>query len=102
MIISDGGSGVATGVVRGGRVPPLTSKKKCQKSGKRAKKNQKKSGKNQKKLGKKRKNREVSFTLPLVTDRAGYATGWRSLKSTCYRFINMICRLLRLKHHNFA
>ena len=40
-------SGVATGVARGGRVPPLTAKKKCQKS-----------GKIQEKSGKKWKNQE--------------------------------------------
>ena len=59
---------------KGGRVSPLTAKKKCQKSGKRGK-NQEKLGK---KSGKKRKNREVSFTLPLLTDTAGYATGIQS------------------------
>ena len=45
-------------------------------------KNREKSGKIQEKSGKKRgtigkkmqTNREVSFTLPLLTDRAGYAT----------------------------
>ena len=31
-------------------------------------------GKKSQKSGKKRKNREVYFTLPLLTDRAGYAT----------------------------
>ena len=39
----------------------------------------KKSGKIEKKeekSGRKGKNREVSFTLPLLTDRAGYATGY--------------------------
>ena len=51
----------------GGRVLPLTAK------------NLPKIGKNQEKSedrsGRKGKNREVSFTLPLLTDRAGYATG---------------------------
>ena len=56
---------------KGGRVPPLTAKKKkCQKSGKI----QEKSGKKEEKSGRKVKNREVSFTLTLLTDRAGYAT----------------------------
>ena len=41
-------------------MPPLTAK------------NLPKIGKNRKKF---RKNREGSFTLPLLTDRAGYATG---------------------------
>ena len=45
-------SGVATGVARGGRVPPLT--KICQKSGKK----EEKSGKKEEKSGKTRKNRE--------------------------------------------
>ena len=53
----------------GGIVPPLTAKI-CQKSGKRWEK----SGKKRKKWGRKGKYREVSFTLPLLTDRAGYAT----------------------------
>ena len=33
-----------------------------------------KEGKNQEKSGKKEESREGSFTLPLLTDRAGYAT----------------------------
>ena len=37
-------------------------------------KNQEKEGKNQEKEGRKGKNLEGSFTLPLLTDRAGYAT----------------------------
>ena len=53
-------------------MPPLTEKN-CQKSGKKGK-NQEKSGKKEEKLGRKGKNREGSFTLPLLTDRAGYAT----------------------------
>ena len=56
---------------KGGRVPPLTAKK-MPKIGK----NQEKIGKNSGKIGKKRQtDRDVSFTLPLLTDRAGYATG---------------------------
>ena len=39
-------------------------------------KNREKEGKNQEKSGKKRKNREGSFTLPLLTDRAGYTTSY--------------------------
>ena len=61
-------SDVATGG-QGGRVPPLTAKN--------LPKNQEKEGENQEKegkIGKKRKNHEGSFTLPLLTDRAGYAT----------------------------
>ena len=57
---------------KGGRVPPLTAKK-WPKTGKK-RENQEKSGKNQEKSGRKDKNREVSLTLPLLTDRAGYAT----------------------------
>ena len=37
-------------------------------------KNQEKSGKKEEKSGRKGKNREGSFTLPLLTDRAYYAT----------------------------
>ena len=69
-------SGVATGVARRGKVPPLTVKK-CQKSGKRGEKIRKKLGKIRKKeekSGRKGKNQEVSFALPLLIDRAGYAT----------------------------
>ena len=55
-----------------GRVPPTV--KNLPKSGKRGK-NQEKEGK----LGRKEKNPEGSFTLPLLTDRAGYATGNKNL-----------------------
>ena len=58
-------SGVATGQSRGAECPPW-QRKIWQKSGKRGRK----SGKR----GKKRKKWEESFTLPLLTDRAGYAT----------------------------
>ena len=64
-------SGIATGVARRGRVPPLTVKK-LPKIGK----NQEKIGEKSGKSGRKGKNREVSFTLPLLTARAGYATDW--------------------------
>ena len=64
-------------------MPPLTAKN-LPKIGK----NQEKSGKNQEKSGKKRKNREetaknreISFALPLLTDRAGYATVLRGSES---------------------
>ena len=52
---------------KGGRVPSLTAKK--------LPKRGKKLGKWGKKSGRKGKNREGSFTLPLLTDRAGFATG---------------------------
>ena len=71
-------SGVATGVARGGgRVPPLTVKKlpKMGENQEKTGKIQEKSGKKEEKSGRKGKNREVPFTLPLLTDRAGYATG---------------------------
>ena len=60
---------------KGGRVPPLMEKnaKNWEKEGKKSgkvRKNREKRGKS----GRKGKNREVSFTLPLLTDRAGYAT----------------------------
>ena len=66
---------------KGGRVPPW-QRKNCQKSGKRGKKSGKKRGKIRKKsrkrgkIRKKGKNREGSFTLPLLTNRTGYATAW--------------------------
>ena len=58
----------------------------CQKSGKRGK-NQGKSGKKRKKSGRKGKNQEVSFTLPLLTDRAGYATGRGACKQIVVFFL---------------
>ena len=67
---------------KGGRVPPLTVKKlpkirkNKEKSGK-TRKNQEeraKIRKKEEKSGRKGKNQEVSFTLPLLTHRAGYAT----------------------------
>ena len=48
----------------GCRVPPGSEK---------IAKNREKEGKNQEKIGKERKNREGSFTLPFLTDKAGYA-----------------------------
>ena len=65
---------------KGGRVPPLTAKI-CQKSGK----NQEKLGKKEEKSGRKGKNREVSFTLPLLTDKAGYATELSTWKGCSQR-----------------
>ena len=56
--------------VKGGRVPPLRAKTIAKKSGKRAEKIRKK----REKIGKKRKNRDGSFTLPLLIDTAGYTT----------------------------
>ena len=56
-----------------GRVPPLTAKN-LPKIGKKGKKSGK-IGEKDEKLGRKSKNQEVSFTLPLLTARAGYATG---------------------------
>ena len=58
--------------VKGGRVHPLTAKN-LPKIGKKREKIRKNREKKEK-IGKKRKNREGSFTLPLLTDRAGYAT----------------------------
>ena len=52
--------------VKRGRGPPFESEKFA--------KNQEKEGENREKAGKKRKNQVGSFTLPLLTDRAGYAT----------------------------
>ena len=65
---------------KGGRVPPLTAKnlskigKKRKKSGKLGKKIRKNRGKKEEKSGRNGKNREISCPLPLLTDRAGYAT----------------------------
>ena len=59
---------------QGGRVPPLTAKK-LPKIVKKRKKSQK-SGKKEEKSGKKGKNQEGSFTLPLLTGRASYATDY--------------------------
>ena len=64
---------------RGGRVPPLTAKN-LPKIGKKRGKSRKigektgKIGKKRGKSGRKGKSWEVAFTLPLLTDRAGYAT----------------------------
>ena len=63
---------------KGGRVPPLTVKKlpKIGKNQENIRKNQEKSRKKEEKSGSKGKNLEVFFTLPLLTDRAGYTTAF--------------------------
>ena len=68
----DQGSGVATGGARGQSATPDREK-----SGKnRGKEGEiRKNREKEEKSGRKGKNREGSFTLPLLTDRAGYATG---------------------------
>ena len=78
-------SGIATGGGQGGqsatpdskklakkreKVPPLTAKN----WPKRGRKSHQKTGKRGKKSRKKEKNRKDSFTLLLLTDRAGYTT----------------------------
>ena len=62
-------NGIATWGSRGAECHPW-QRKICQKSGK----NQEKSRKKEEKSGRKGKSREGSFTLPLLTDRTGYAT----------------------------
>ena len=74
-----GCSGVATGVAKGGQSATPDSKN----LPKIRKKIGEKSGKKEAKSGKKGQNREVSFTLPLLTDRAGYATGGLFLLQYC-------------------
>ena len=63
-------SGVDTGGGSRGQSATPDSEKFCQKSGKRGK-NQEKIGKKRGRIGKRGKNRKGSFTLPLLTDRAG-------------------------------
>ena len=58
---------------KGGRALPLTAKN-LPKSGKRLRGKIRKIAKKEEKSGRKGKNREGSFTLPLLTDRAGCAT----------------------------
>ena len=79
------------------RVPPLTAKI-LPKSGKEEKirkswgKIGKKTGKKEDKSGRNGKNLEVSFTLPLLTDRAGYATVlYASFLCTLYKSRVVIC-----------
>ena len=57
--------GVATGGVKVGQGAPLDSEKNA--------KNREEQGK----IGKRGKNREGSFTFPLLTDRSGYATAFQ-------------------------
>ena len=59
--------------VKGDRVPPLTAKN-LPKTGKKREKMRKNRKKEEKIGGKKLENQEGSFTLPLLTDRAGYTT----------------------------
>ena len=66
------GCGTRVAVAQGGRVPPLTAKN-LPKIGKKRGKIKKNRGKKEK-SGRKGKNLEESVTLPLLTDRAGYAT----------------------------
>ena len=76
-------SGVAIGGVKVGQIAPLTTTK-CPKNGRKSGEK----GEIGKKRGKKRKNREEKakigkgLTLPLLTDRAGYATA--SFQSTLF------------------
>ena len=64
-------SGVATGVARGAECHPWQQKfAKNREKSKKIGKNREK----EEKSGRKGKNREASFTLPLLTDKAGYAT----------------------------
>ena len=65
-------SGVATRGSRGAECHPCQQNI-CQNSGKKREKSGK-IGKKEGKSGRKGKKREASFTLPLLTDRAGYAT----------------------------
>ena len=51
-------------------------------------KKRKKLGKKREKSGRKGKNQEGSFTLPLLTDRAGYATAVTAQKS-CYTAVKL-------------
>ena len=53
----------------GGQSAPLTGKRNCQKLGERGGNREK-----EEKLGREGKKQEGSFTLPLLTDWAGYAT----------------------------
>ena len=59
---------------QGGQSATLNSEKFAKKSGKREK-IRKNRGKKEE-SGRKGKNQEGSFTLPLLTDRAGYATSY--------------------------
>ena len=63
--------------VKGGRVPPLTGKN-LQKIGEKREKIRK-NWKKEEESGRKGNNRECSFTLPLLTDRAGYTTSYLTM-----------------------
>ena len=79
---------------KGGRVPPLTAKT-LPKIGKKTGKIGKKSGeigKKEEKSGRNGKNREISFTLSLLTDRAGYATGEGAHRPIVRRHVSAIIR----------
>ena len=67
-------SGVATWG-QGGRVPPLTARN-LPTIGKKREKIRKNRGKKEKESERKGKNWDGSFTLPLLIDRAGYATSY--------------------------
>ena len=56
-------------------MPPLTAKYLLKNREKEGKKSGKIGGKKEE-SGRKGKNQEGSFTLPLLTDRAGYATSY--------------------------
>ena len=81
---------------KGGRVPPLTAKY-LPKIGK--KRGWEKSGKKEN-SGRKFKNREGSFTLPLLTDRAGYDTDSNTKKPKSRVLQSQVCYLntVLLKH----
>ena len=73
-------------------------------------KNQEKSGKNGKnsgeirkkeeKLGRKGKNQKISFTLPLLTDRAGYATENRCRQKTLLEKDEQLCHFCEKTFEN--
>ena len=90
-------SGVATGG-HGGAECPLTAKN-LPKIREREGESQKKEGKIKKKRKnqKKRQNRERFITLPLLTDRAGYATDYNALKGIHTPNPKLECFVLYLK-----
>ena len=67
-------SGIAMGGQREHSATPDSEKKYAKIGEKREKSG--KIGKKEEESGRKGKNREGSFTLPLLTDRAGYATSY--------------------------
>ena len=72
-------SGVAIGGVKAGQSATPDSEKLAKNRGKKRGKSGK-IGKKEVKSGRKAKIGKVFFTLPLLTDRAGYATGFGSYK----------------------